>query len=37
VWERLHEALLAELHAAGEIDWSRAIADSSQIQAKKMA
>jgi transposase len=29
VWERLHELLLSELHAAGEIDWSRAIADSS--------
>ena len=29
VWERLHELLLAELHAAGELDWSRAVADSS--------
>src|SRR5438876_6090833 len=37
VWQRLHELLLAELHAAGEIDWSRAIADSSQVQAKKGA
>ena len=37
VWERLHELLLAELHAAGELDWSRAVADSSQIQAKKGA
>ena len=37
VWERLHAALLAELHAAGEIDWSRAIADSSHVQAKKGA
>ncbi len=37
VWERLHELLLAELHAAGEIDWSRAIADSSHVQAKKGA
>src|SRR5438876_12326188 len=34
VWQRLHELLLAELHAAGEIDWSRAIGDSSQVQAK---
>jgi len=33
VWQRLHEVLLAELHAAGEIEWSRAIVDSSQIQA----
>ena len=24
VWQRLHEALLAELHAAGALDWSRA-------------
>jgi transposase len=37
VWERLHELLLAELHAAGEIDWSRAVADSSHVQAKKGA
>jgi transposase len=37
VWQRLHEVLLAELHAAGEIDWSRAIADSSHVQAKKGA
>jgi hypothetical protein len=35
VWERLHELLLAELHAAGEIEWSRAIADASHVQAKK--
>ena len=34
VWERLHELLLSELHAAGELDWSRAVCDSSQIQAK---
>ena len=37
VWERLHVLLLAELHAAGELDWSRAVADSSQVQAKKGA
>ena len=37
VWERLHALLLADLHAAGEIDWSRAIADSSHVQAKKGA
>jgi transposase len=37
VWARLHEALLAELHAAGEIDWTRAVADSSHLQAKKGA
>src|SRR4051794_26894730 len=37
VWQRLHELLLAELHTAGELDWSRAIADSSHVQAKKGA
>ena len=37
VWERLHEALLARLHAAGEIEWSRAVADASHVQAKKGA
>jgi transposase len=35
VWDRLHAVLLAELHAAGEIDWSRAVADASHVQAKK--
>ena len=35
VWEQLHELLLAELHAAGEIEWSRAVADSSHVQAKR--
>jgi transposase len=37
VWERLHALLLAELRAAGELEWSRAIADSSHVQAKKGA
>ena len=37
VWERLHEVLLAELHAAGEIEWARAVADSSHVQAKRGA
>ena len=35
VWERLHQLLLAELRAAGELEWSRAVADSSHVQAKK--
>jgi len=35
VWERLHELLLAELHAAGRLEWERVIADSSQLQAKR--
>jgi transposase len=37
VWEALHALLLARLRAAGELEWSRAIADSSQVQAKKGA
>jgi transposase len=37
VWERLHAVLLAELRAAGELEWSRAVIDSSQVQAKKGA
>jgi transposase len=37
VWERLHELLLAELRAAGEIEWSRTIADSNHVQAKQGA
>ncbi len=35
VWDRLHAVLLAELRAAGELEWSRAVADSSHVQAKK--
>jgi transposase len=35
VWGRLHALLLSRLRAAGEIEWSRAVADSSQVQAKK--
>ena len=37
VWERLHVLLLSELRAAGELEWSRAVADSSHVQAKKGA
>src|SRR5215210_194738 len=33
VWQRLHEVLLAKLHEAGRIDWSRAVIDSSHIRA----
>jgi transposase len=35
VWEWLHALLPAELHAAGRIDWPRAVADSSHIRAKR--
>lgn len=37
VWEGLHRLLLTKLRAAGKIDFSRAIADSSHVQAKKGA
>jgi transposase len=37
VWAKLHALLLAELRAAGELEWSRAVADSSHVQAKKGA
>jgi transposase len=37
VWEKLHALLLAELQAVGEIEWERAVADSSHVQAKRGA
>ena len=37
VWERLHELLLSELQAADQLEWGRAVADSSHVQAKKGA
>src|SRR3954469_14173350 len=33
VWHRLHELLLAELHEADKIDWSRAAVDSAHVRA----
>ena len=33
VWDRLHHLLLAQLHAADRIDWSRAVVDSSSVRA----
>jgi transposase len=33
VWQGLHELLLAKLHEAERIDWSRAAIDSSQVRA----
>jgi hypothetical protein len=35
VWEKLHALLLAELHAADQLEWERAIADSSHLQARR--
>ena len=35
VWQRLHESLLAELNAAGALDWSKAVIDGSHVRALK--
>lgn len=35
VWQRLHEVLLAELNAAGRLDWSRCVVDSSHTQGAR--
>ncbi|GAA2529755.1 hypothetical protein GCM10010201_31270 [Pilimelia columellifera subsp. columellifera] len=35
VFDRLHRILLANLNAAGMIDWSRAAVDASHIDAKR--
>src|SRR3569833_2287019 len=35
VWDRLHELLPAELHAADQLDWSKAVVDSSHVRAMK--
>ena len=35
VWDQLHALLLAELHAADQIDWSRAAVDGSHVRAKR--
>src|SRR5512135_783304 len=37
VWQQLHEALLAELNAAGALDWSGAVIDSSHLRALRAA
>lgn len=35
VWQQSHELLLAELNAAGALDWSRAVIDSSRVRERK--
>jgi transposase len=35
VWQRLHEVLPAELHAADKLDWSNAVIDSWHVRALK--
>lgn len=34
-WKRIHRVLLEEFHQAGELDWSRAVIDSSSLRAVK--
>src|SRR5690349_11756650 len=34
VWQKLHEVLLAELHEAHQIDWARALIDTSHVRAR---
>jgi transposase len=33
VWQRLHESLPAELHAADALDWSTAVIEGSHVRA----
>ena len=35
VWQRLHEVVLARLHGADQLDWSRAVVDSAPVRALK--
>ena len=35
VWQQLHELLLAELRGADQLDWSKAVVDSSHLRAMK--
>ncbi|WP_455569464.1 IS5 family transposase [Streptomyces rubrogriseus] len=35
VFDQLHHVLLARLHAAGELDWSRACVDGPHVRAEK--
>ncbi|GAA4947269.1 hypothetical protein GCM10023205_03940 [Yinghuangia aomiensis] len=35
VWDRLHAILLDRLHAAGKLDWSRAVIDSTHVRAAR--
>lgn len=35
VWQRLHQVLLTRLQQAEQIDWSRAVVDSSSVRALK--
>jgi transposase len=37
LWRRVHQAVLDELGARGELDWSRAVLDAASIRAKRGA
>jgi len=37
VWRRLHRAVLDELGAAGEVDWTGVIVDAASVRAKRGA
>ncbi|GLL08021.1 hypothetical protein GCM10017581_097810 [Dactylosporangium matsuzakiense] len=34
-WKQVHDLLLAELHTADKLDWSRAVIDSSHVRAAR--
>ncbi|MFI9362698.1 transposase [Kitasatospora sp. NPDC053057] len=35
LWRRLHRAVLDELGALGEVDWTSAIVDAASVRAKR--
>jgi transposase len=37
LWPRLHQAVMDELGARGEVDWSSAIVDAASVRAKRGA
>lgn len=37
LWRRLHRAVLDELGARGEVDWTSAIVDAASVRAKRGA
>ena len=37
LWRRLHRAVLDELGAQGQVDWTRALLDTASVRAKRGA
>ncbi|SFT95777.1 Putative transposase of IS4/5 family [Actinopolyspora lacussalsi subsp. righensis] len=35
LWRRVHQAVLDELGAQGELEWARAVVDAATVRAKK--